>query len=134
MRGKRMERIMLQKMLRYCDEIEQILNKHHFNREEFENDTEFQFACGMCIIQIGELVTGLEDSFVKKYPDIPWHQIKGMRNIYAHDYDIIDNDIIWETITKEIPELKEKLKAIFQMLKKTMQTQSQPIGNGFFCC
>lgn len=113
MRGKKPERITLQKMIRYCNEIEQILKKHRFNREEFENDTEFQFACGMCIIQIGELVTGLDESFVKKYPDIPWRQIKGMRNIYAHDYDIIDNDIIWETIIKEIPELKEKLQAIF---------------------
>ena len=116
MRGKRPERIILQKMLQYCDEIEQILKKHHFNREEFEKDTEFQLACGMCIIQIGELVAGLGDNFVKKYLDIPWRQIKGMRNIYAHNYDIIDNDIIWETITKEIPELKEKLQAIFQML------------------
>lgn len=42
-------------MLRYCDEIAQILIQHHSNREEFENDTEFQFACGMCIIQIGEI-------------------------------------------------------------------------------
>lgn len=44
MRGKKPERIMLQKMLRYCNEIEQILKKHHFNREEFDDDTEFQFA------------------------------------------------------------------------------------------
>lgn len=116
MRGKKSEQIVLQKMLRYCDEMEQILNKHHSNREEFEKDTEFQFACGMCIIQIGELVSGLDDDFVKKYSDIPWRQIKGMRNIYAHDYDIIDNDIIWETITEEIPELREKLQAIFQTL------------------
>lgn len=55
------------------------------NGKEFEKDTEFQFACGMC-------------------------------NIYAHDYDIIDNDIIWETITEEILELREKLQAIFQTL------------------
>ncbi len=41
-----------------------------------------------------------------------------MRNIYAHDYDIIDNDIIWETITKEIPELKEKMQIIFQINMK----------------
>lgn len=116
MRGKKSERIMLQKMLRYCNEIEKILEKHHCNREEFEDDTEFQYACGMCIIQIGELVAGLDDSFIKKYSDIPWRQIKGMRNIYAHDYDIIDNDIIWETIIKEIPELKEKLQAIFLAL------------------
>lgn len=116
MRGKRPEQIILQKILRYCDEIERILKKHCFDREKFENDTEFQFACGMCIIQIGELVTRLEDDFMKKYPDIPWRQIKGMRNIYAHDYDIIDNDMVWETITKEIPELKEELSAISQML------------------
>lgn len=70
----------------------------------------------MCIIQIGELVTGSDESFVKKYSDIPWRQIKGMRNIYAHDYDIIDNDIIWESIIKEIPELKEKLQAMFLTL------------------
>lgn len=116
MRSKKSEQIALQKMLRYCDEIAQILKKHHSNREEFENDTEFQFACGMCIIQIGELVARLDEDFVKNYPDIPWRQIKGMRNIYAHDYDIIDNDIIWETITKEIPELKEKVQTIFQIL------------------
>ena len=36
-----------------------------------------------------------------------------MRNIYAHDYDIIDNDMVWESITEEIPELKEKLLVIF---------------------
>ena len=89
MRSKKSDRIALQKMLR---------------------------ACGMCIIQIGELVARLNEDFVKNYPDIPWRQIKGMRNIYAHDYDIIDNDIIWETITNEIPELKEKVQAIFQII------------------
>lgn len=81
-----------------------------------EDDKEFQFACRMCIIQIGELVAGLDESFAGKYLDVPWRQIKGMRNIYAHDYDIIDNDIIWEAITKEIPELKEKLQIIFSAL------------------
>jgi len=113
MRGKKSEQIILQKMIRYCNEIELILEKHHFNREEFDNDTEFQFACGMCIIQIGELVTKLSETFIKMHHGIPWRQIKGMRNIYAHDYDIIDNDIVWESITEEIPELKEKLLVIF---------------------
>ncbi len=112
MRGKKSERIVIQKMIRYCDEIALILEKHCFRREEFELDTEFQFACGMCIIQIGELVTKLDEDFVNIHSDIPWRQIKGMRNIYAHDYDIIDNDTVWESITKEIPELKEKLQLI----------------------
>jgi len=100
-------------MIQYCNKITQILEKHHFSREEFENDMEFQFASGICIIQIGELVARLDEDFIAKYTNIPWRQIKGMRNIYAHDYDIIDNDTVWETITKEIPGLKEKLQIIF---------------------
>lgn len=88
------------------------MEKHLCRREDFEEDTEFQFASGMCIIQLGELVARLDEDFIKKYPDIPWRQIKGMRNIYAHDYDIVDNDLIWETITVEIPELKKNLQLI----------------------
>lgn len=50
MRGKKSVRIVLQKIIWYCDEIAQILAKHYSSREDFENDAEFQFACGMCII------------------------------------------------------------------------------------
>lgn len=118
MRGKKKAQIVLQKMLRYCDEIGHILEKHDFDRKYFEDDMEFQFACGMCIIQIGELVARLDDDFIKMYSDIPWRQIKGMRNIYAHDYDIIDNDTVWEAVTEEIPELREKLEIILCMVRE----------------
>lgn len=116
MRGEKSECIVLQKIIQYCEEIVQILKKHHFDRKDFENNAEFQFASGMCIIQIGELVARLDRKFVEKYPDIPWRQIKGMRNIYAHDYDVIDNDMVWMTITEEIPELKMKLQNIAEMI------------------
>lgn len=118
MRGKKSERIVLQKIIQYCDDIGRMLEKHNFSKEDFENDMEFQFANGMCIIQIGELVARLDEDFVKKYPDIPWRQIKGMRNIYAHDYDMIDNDTIWEAVTEEIPELKAKLKEILNIVSE----------------
>ncbi len=112
MRGRKPNQIILRKMIDYCNEVERILRKHSFDSDEFENDAEFQFACGMCIIQIGELVGRLSEDFINRYPNIPWRQIKGMRNIYAHEYDIIDNEIVWETITEEIPELKKKLEFI----------------------
>lgn len=116
MKSRKSERIVLQKMIRYCDEIAQILEKHHFAREDFENDMEFQFASGMCIIQIGELVAKLDEDFLKRHSGIPWRQIKGMRNIYAHDYDVIDNNMVWEAITEEIPELREKLQIILNIV------------------
>ncbi len=38
MRGKKSERIVLQKIIRYCDEIEQLVRKHHYARQDFENN------------------------------------------------------------------------------------------------
>lgn len=113
MRSKRSECVILKKMIKYCDEIAEILKKHNYKKEAFDNDSEFQFAAGMCIIQIGELVSRLDDDFVSRFSCIPWRQIKGMRNIYAHDYDTVDNEMVWETITNEFPELRGNLQKIF---------------------
>ncbi len=40
MKGKKPEQMILQKIIRYCDEIGLILEKHHFNRDDFENNAE----------------------------------------------------------------------------------------------
>lgn len=112
MRGKKANRIVIQKMISYCDEIEQILRKHDYKRDDFENNTEFQYACGMCIIQLGELVARLSENIMKNNPNVPWRQIRGMRNIYAHEYDIIDNDTVWEAVTEDIPLLRKLLQNI----------------------
>ena len=66
----------------------------------------------MCIVQIGELVSRMDEGFTSRYEDIPWKQMKGLRNIYAHDYERIDNDMIWETITEDIPSIREKLERV----------------------
>lgn len=123
MRGSRSNQIILRKMIDYCNEVERILNKHSFDIDEFENDAEFQFACGMCIIQIGELVGRMSDDFISQYSSVPWRQIKGMRNIYAHEYDIIDNELVWETITEDIPELKKKLE--FILSESSMENEDE---------
>ena len=41
---------------------------------------------------------------------MPWREIKTMRNIAAHNYGEIDIDILWETATCDIPDLKEYCK------------------------
>ena len=89
---------------------------HHESRVEFEQSKEFQYACGMCIVQIGELVSRLDEDFIEQYDEVPWRQMKGLRNIYAHDYDRIDNDMIWETITEDIPDLKRKMESILNQM------------------
>ena len=35
---------------------------------------------------IGEAVKNIPDGFKRKYPNIPWKQISGMRDILIHEY------------------------------------------------
>lgn len=97
------------KMIQYCKDIELLLCRFGRNKETYKTDISFQYSCNMCIIQIGELVNRLSDEFLEAHADIPWHAIKGMRNLHAHDYENVDLEIVWNTLIEDIPELRIKL-------------------------
>ncbi len=83
----------------------------------FQTNQMLQEACVFNILQIGELAnTALDDSFTSAHRDIAWHQMYGMRNRIAHDYDGIRLTIVWQTITEDFPPLIPKLKAILESL------------------
>lgn len=104
--------IIVEKMIKYCDKIIDIKNKEELTKEKYMESDIIQLAIDMCIFQLTELSVHLDDEFKLKHLDIPWAQIKGMRNIHAHEYDKIDRNIIWNTINKDIEVLKDKLKKI----------------------
>ena len=102
----------IKKMMKYCSDIEYLMDKYHSDIYVFKTDISFQYACNMCIIQIGELVSRLSDEFLEQYRQIPWHAIKAMRNLHAHDYDRVDLDIVWNTLQEDIPDLKRQLESM----------------------
>ena len=99
--------LVLKKIIQYSEEIAQTLNRFNNDRVIFEEDFVYRNAVSMCILQIGELVGKLSDDFKQTYNDMPWRDIKAMRNIAAHNYGEIDNDILWETVTCDLVTLKE---------------------------
>ena len=103
------DREVVRKMMKYCTDIEYLMNKYNSDIYVFKTDISFQYACNMCIIQIGELVSRLSDEFMEQHKQTPWHAIKAMRNLHAHDYDRVDLDIVWNTLQEDIPDLKRKL-------------------------
>lgn len=99
----------LQKIISYCEDIEALLNEYQDDFSAFENKIAFQYSCNMCIIQIGELVSRLSDEFMEQHTEIPWHAVKAMRNLHAHDYERVNLNIVWNTLHQNIPDLKEKI-------------------------
>ena len=61
----------------------------------------------MCILQIGELGGHLSPEFRAAHREMPWEEIRGMRNVMAHAYGSISVQTTWETIEQDIPLLKK---------------------------
>jgi uncharacterized protein with HEPN domain len=59
-----------------------------------------------CIEIVSEATRHLPDNITSRYPDIPWRQIAGIGNVLRHDYDLVDERIIWEVATVHFPRLR----------------------------
>ena len=101
--------VIIEKMIKYCDKIIAIKDKENLTKVKYMNSEIIQLAIDMCIFQLTELSVHLDDEFKLKHLNVPWAQIKGMRNIHAHEYDKIDRNIIWNTIKNDIISLRCKL-------------------------
>lgn len=100
--------IVLQKILKYCAEIEETCTHFDSTIEEFENNFIFRNACSMCILQIGELCKLISDEMRNEVTDVPWKSWCGIRDIFAHQYSNMDYEVAWETIVVDVPDLKSK--------------------------
>jgi uncharacterized protein with HEPN domain len=88
-------------------EIEEFLKDLSF--DDFSKNTLKIRAVTMDFVIIGEAAKHLPSEIRKKYPQISWSKIVGMRNILTHEYPEIDIQILWMTAKKSLPALKQAI-------------------------
>lgn len=94
------------RMVARCEKIDAILERFERSYELFGTEVSFQDSCCMNLIQIGELVGRLSDELKERRSEVPWVKIRAARNLFAHDYDSVDAESVWETVTRDVPALR----------------------------
>lgn len=77
--------------------------------ENFKADSKTQSAVIMQLEVVGELAKKVPEE-IKKFIDIPWKEMAGLRDMVAHEYFNLDLPAIWETATNNVSEAMEKVK------------------------
>jgi len=84
------------------------------NAEAFFDDERTFDAVLMNFVIIGESVARLSTEILEKESQVPWGQIKGFRNIVAHDYFGVDAEEVWQIIQNHLPELESQIENILK--------------------
>jgi len=80
--------------------------------EQFAADCKTVDAVSYAIVVLGEAASALKDAGPTLAPEIPWADIRGMRNRVAHEYFGVDVKVLWETVREDLPSLLVALRAV----------------------
>ena len=97
----------LERILQNISNIESLLQTT--TEESFLNDLKDFNAICLEFIQIGEKINALPTDLYDSYPNIPWHELYGLRNRIVHGYEKVKKSIIWTTIQQDLPLIKKEL-------------------------
>ena len=115
MAGKK-QRIIIQKMISNANES--VRYTPSMTYEEFVADNKMVVYSSFYLLQLGELIGQLDDSFRDANPQISWSQIKGLRNRIVHHYDGISFPLVWDILQNDVPKLIADLTALYDSLSE----------------
>jgi uncharacterized protein with HEPN domain len=85
-------------------------------RDAFMNGSHWQDGTIRQLEIIGEATKQLSRELRAQYPDVPWRQMAGLRDVLIHEYFGVDLTAVWELTLIEIPQLKKRIESILQMV------------------
>jgi uncharacterized protein with HEPN domain len=82
------------------------------SRADLNSDRQLNLSLVRLLEIIGEAARGISTDFRQTHPDLPWKSMVGMRDKLIHAYFDINLDVVWETVTQDLPFLIIQLEKI----------------------
>jgi len=84
------------------------------SRPDLDADIMLNLSLVRLLEIIGEAARGVTETFRDANPDVAWHKMAGMRNRLVHAYFDVNLDMVWRTVTQDLPPLIEKLERVIE--------------------
>ena len=103
-------RVFLTDMRKACEKV--VAYTQQVTREQFLSDEKTFDAVLRNVEIIGEAAKHIPDDIRAQHPNIPWRNIAGLRDVVIHDYFGLDTELIWDIVSREVPELLHQLQQV----------------------
>ena len=100
-------RVTLRQLLDFIGEVQALVVG--LTLEEVASDPVRLRAFERVMELVGECAKRVPAELREKYPDIPWRQIAGMRDVISHAYEDLAYEILWSATQKDFPSLKAEV-------------------------
>jgi uncharacterized protein with HEPN domain len=100
------------RLLDILDALDAIRRRVGPDRAAFDTDELLRVWALHHLFIIGEASARVSEELRAKYPDVPWRQIVGMRNVIAHGYFDVDWDEVWEVVARDAASLRRAIEHV----------------------
>jgi uncharacterized protein with HEPN domain len=84
------------------------------SRADLDHDELARHGLVRLVEIVGEAASRVTTETRVAVPTLPWSVIIGMRNRLIHGYYDVDLDVVWATLTDDLPSLIAQLEAVLQ--------------------
>lgn len=85
--------------------------------QAFKNDDKTVFAVIRSLEIIGEAAKKVPAHLRRRFPDIPWKSLAGMRDKLIHDYVGVSLEVVWRTVKEDIPAVRPRLNEMLDAVR-----------------
>ena len=119
MREQRNDPKRLSDILQAIDTIVQYVDGR--DMEDFVTDKKSYHAVIYNIMIMGEAANMLTFEFRDAHPEMKWRQITNMRNFLIHGYHNVEEDLVWEAISVDLPLIRERVAKYLEEINNNVE-------------
>ena len=85
---------------------------------DFAGDERTIFAVARALEIVGEATKNVPDNTRKRFPQVPWRLMAGMRDVLIHGYFDIDVEVLWKTATERVSQVMPVVQSCLNELEE----------------